>query len=276
MLLTRAAALLFCFFVAGCLSSAVSYDQPEKSDVIPSERVVFLPQQQVWSNVVNGLKAGFIPVTSLRGTPADGLLLADFSLDDPESFAECGAVTTSYAGKGNPRVVNTAFLSPETYSVYRTSVLGIQRIDAARRGDFRLTGTANIVISPIDERQTLVSVKVNYKLNYNHYTQTELAPAATVEPRSVEFSTHYGSTGQPVCYSKGAIEISLLDLSENSNARLLRPCLVKGVTRPGGVKVYYAPNHPRYEIIRVTESRGGLWFCSVGQAEAAGWVEAER
>lgn len=276
MLLTRAAAVLFCFIVAGCLSSAVDYDRPEKTDVIPSERVVFLPQKQVWDNVVKGLEAGFIPVTSLRGTPADGLLLADFSLDDPDSFAECGAVTTSYAGARNPRVVSTPFLSPETYPVYRTSVLGVQRIDMARRGDFRLTGTANIVISPIDQRQTLVSVKVNYKLNYNYYYQDELAPAATVEPHSVEFSTHYGSSSAPVCYSKGAIEISLLDLSENRNARLLRPCLVKGVTRPGGVKVYYAPEHPRYEIIRVTESRGGLWFCSVGQAEAAGWVPAER
>jgi hypothetical protein len=143
------------------------------------------------------LKAGFIPVTSMRGTPADGLLLVDFALDDPENFAECGVVTTSYAGERNPRIVSTPFLSPETYSVYRTSVLGIQRIDAARRSDFRLNGTANVVISPIDARQTLVSVKVNYKLHYNHYTQEELELAATVEPRSVEFSTHHGSSGQP-------------------------------------------------------------------------------
>jgi hypothetical protein len=42
------------------------------------------------------------------------------------------------------------------------------------------------------------------------------------------------------------------------------------------VKVYYAPDHPRYEIVRVTESHGGLWFCSVAQAEAAGWIAAER
>ncbi|MBT6119022.1 MAG: hypothetical protein HOH66_14250 [Rhodospirillaceae bacterium] len=258
------------------MSSAIDYDRPEKTDVIPSERVVFRPQPQVWMNVVNGLKAGFIPVTAMRGSPDDGLLMVDFSLDDPENFANCGEVVTSYAGDGAPRVVRASFLVPETYRVFRTSVLGIQRIDAAGRGDFRLTGTANMLISPIDARQTLVSVKVNYTLHYNQYTQEETAQFATAEPRSAEFSTHFTSGGEPVCYSKGAMEISLLDLSEDGSARLLRPCLIKGIVRPGGAKVYFAPGHPLYESIQVTETPGGLWFCSAEQAVAAGWVEAGR
>lgn len=272
--LKRAAILSLCLFATSCLSSAVDYDMPEKTDVIPSERVVFLPQQQAWSNITEALAGGFIPVTDMRGSPGDGLLVIDFALADPANFADCGAVTMTYAGHRKAHGTHSEFLKPETFQVYRTSLLGFQRIDVARRSDFKLDGTANVVISPIDARQTLVSVKANYRLNYTHYTQEEGQSSASAEPRSVEFSTHYASDSEPTCYSNGALEISLLDLAESGDARLLRPCVIKGIVQSDGVKVFYEPGHPRYAIVKVAESRGGLWFCSTDQARAAGWIEA--
>ena len=273
--LKRAAALALCLAAAGCLSSAVDYDRPEKTDVIPSERVVFQPQQQVWANVARGLKAGFVDVTAMRGSAQDGLLVFDFELDDPQNFADCGAVTMSYAGENQPTATRMPFLQPVTYPVYRTSVFGLQRIDSARRDDFHLTGTANMVIAPLDGRQTLASVKINYRLNYIQYVQEESSNHATAVPRSIEFSTHYAEDGSPTtCYSNGALEISLLDLAENGNARVLRPCLIKGIVGPGGTRVYYMPGHSAYERVTVNEEKGDLWFCSRDQAAAAGWIQA--
>lgn len=52
-------------------------------------------------------------------------------------------------------------------------------------------------------------------------------------------------------------------------------CTIKGnVTRVG--RIYHLPTSPWYERIVMDESKGRRWFCSEGEAVAAGWRPAWR
>lgn len=49
-------------------------------------------------------------------------------------------------------------------------------------------------------------------------------------------------------------------------------CAIKGNISPtSGDRIYHAPWSPHYERTRITESKGERWFCSEGEALAAGW-----
>ena len=41
--------------------------------------------------------------------------------------------------------------------------------------------------------------------------------------------------------------------------------------RAGQGQIYYTPESPYYDIVRIDESKGERWFCSVAEAEGAGW-----
>jgi hypothetical protein len=52
-------------------------------------------------------------------------------------------------------------------------------------------------------------------------------------------------------------------------------CQIKGEIRPDGARVYYLPGEPGYGWAWVREDKGERWFCSAGEAEAAGWEPSE-
>lgn len=53
------------------------------------------------------------------------------------------------------------------------------------------------------------------------------------------------------------------------------PCeVVKGNISKDGRKLYHTPESPNYEQVKIDESKGEQFFCSVEEAEAAGWVKA--
>jgi micrococcal nuclease len=47
-------------------------------------------------------------------------------------------------------------------------------------------------------------------------------------------------------------------------------CEIKGNISANG-KIYHLPGSPDYDRTRIDESRGERWFCSVAEAQAAGW-----
>lgn len=51
-------------------------------------------------------------------------------------------------------------------------------------------------------------------------------------------------------------------------------CPIKGVVSGDG-KTYLAPGAPNYERTKVRPARGERWFCSEGEAQAAGWKPLE-
>lgn len=48
-------------------------------------------------------------------------------------------------------------------------------------------------------------------------------------------------------------------------------CRIKGNIGSGGRKVYHVPGSASYEATRIDPAKGERWFCSVAEAERAGW-----
>jgi hypothetical protein len=54
-------------------------------------------------------------------------------------------------------------------------------------------------------------------------------------------------------------------------------CNIKGnVSYNGGAKIYHMPGQRDYASTIISTSRGERWFCSEGEARAAGWRKAGR
>ena len=51
-------------------------------------------------------------------------------------------------------------------------------------------------------------------------------------------------------------------------------CNIKGDIAADGTRRYLQPGEPHYEWTYVSEPKGERWFCSVEEAEAAGWSAA--
>ncbi|MEE4188793.1 MAG: thermonuclease family protein [Roseobacter sp.] len=53
-------------------------------------------------------------------------------------------------------------------------------------------------------------------------------------------------------------------------------CVIKGNISSKGVRIFHSPGQRDYERTGIREDRGERWFCSAGEAEAAGWRAARR
>lgn len=54
-------------------------------------------------------------------------------------------------------------------------------------------------------------------------------------------------------------------------------CAIKGnISLNGGERIYHAPWSPHYDRTKITEGKGERWFCSEGEALAAGWRPPRR
>jgi hypothetical protein len=53
-------------------------------------------------------------------------------------------------------------------------------------------------------------------------------------------------------------------------------CQIKGDITAAGEHLYRRPGERDYEWVWISEAKGERWFCSVDEAEAAGWHAAEN
>ncbi len=53
-------------------------------------------------------------------------------------------------------------------------------------------------------------------------------------------------------------------------------CAIKGNISRNGTRIYHRPGEPSYAATRIDEARGERWFCSVVEAESAGWRAVRR
>lgn len=52
-------------------------------------------------------------------------------------------------------------------------------------------------------------------------------------------------------------------------------CRIKGDIGPDGRRLYYPPNHPGYDQVKIDPSAGERWFCTEVEAMEAGWKLAQ-
>ena len=53
-------------------------------------------------------------------------------------------------------------------------------------------------------------------------------------------------------------------------------CQIKGDVTSDGERLYHRQGERDYESIWISEAKGERWFCSVDEAEAAGWRPADK
>jgi len=53
-------------------------------------------------------------------------------------------------------------------------------------------------------------------------------------------------------------------------------CNIKGNISRKGERIYHIPGQKYYDRTKISESKGERWFCSEGEARAAGWRKAQR
>jgi hypothetical protein len=106
--------------------------------------------------------------------------------------------------------------------------------------------------------------------------QLGAARADSVTPPSGE------STSPPALGASACSACTLRHQSMTRRAQEMRAaeearggCRIKGDITPDGDRVYHRPDDPSYQWVWVDEAAGERWFCSVGDAEAAGWHGAE-
>ena len=63
-------------------------------------------------------------------------------------------------------------------------------------------------------------------------------------------------------------------LSPQSVVQLRANCLIKGNINRTGERIYHVPGSKWYDRTQINERSGERWFCSVAEAEAAGWRAA--
>lgn len=55
-----------------------------------------------------------------------------------------------------------------------------------------------------------------------------------------------------------------------------KPCLIKGNISRSGERIYHVPGGQYYSRTRINTSKGERWFCTEGEARAAGWRRSKR
>lgn len=63
---------------------------------------------------------------------------------------------------------------------------------------------------------------------------------------------------------------------QNAEAAPDEDCVIKGNVGRSGTRIYHLPGEPSYAATRIDEARGERWFCSIEEAEAAGWRAVRR
>ena len=70
---------------------------------------------------------------------------------------------------------------------------------------------------------------------------------------------------------KGAVAARTRDTQSASG-----DCRIKGNINRSGERIYHVPGGAYYETTRLEPAKGERWFCSEGQARAAGWRRSKR
>ena len=53
-------------------------------------------------------------------------------------------------------------------------------------------------------------------------------------------------------------------------------CTIKGNISKSGTRIYHVPGGRYYEQTRINTSKGERWFCTEGEARAAGWRRSRQ
>lgn len=78
------------------------------------------------------------------------------------------------------------------------------------------------------------------------------------------------SAPEPVDPAFTPVPVRYAEWRQAEDGTLYEVCLIKGNIRKHD-RIYHVPGWRDYEKTIITESKGERWFCTIEEAEAAGW-----
>jgi hypothetical protein len=69
-------------------------------------------------------------------------------------------------------------------------------------------------------------------------------------------------------------EVPLSAAPSESDHSARAGCPIKDNINRGGERIYHMPGGRYYDLVKMDLAKGKRWFCSEGEAEAAGWRRA--
>jgi len=117
-------------------------------------------------------------------------------------------------------------------------------------------------------------VSIGWALDYTAYSHGAYL-VQEARARSAKLGIHGGAFVQPADYRRTERAEALLSRTGSTAPAPAEGCAIKG-NISNGRRIYHMPNQADYAATVIDVSRGERWFCSRGQAEAAGWFAAKR
>ena len=78
-----------------------------------------------------------------------------------------------------------------------------------------------------------------------------------------------------LCPAEGTIGRCGICLAAANDAQSLQ-CRIKGNVSAKGERIYHLPGGEFYDRTQINAAKGERWFCTEGEARAAGWRRSKR
>ncbi|WAW08960.1 hypothetical protein NB640_06580 [Oxalobacter vibrioformis] len=181
--------------LSGCATTTESYEPPKEYPV-ESVRIFNASFDTVWKRLVKNLSKDFFVINNIE--KSSHIINVSFSSDRPSDYVDCGTYT-----------ITTTGFDPFTYKAESSSTYDDWGGTAVQRT--RLEGRVNIYVAP-EKNKTEVTVSVKYVLPID--ISVTHRNKLFKETQTYSFSSKQKYSGNDaICYSKGVIERSILDMA---------------------------------------------------------------
>lgn len=183
-----------------------------------------------------------------------------FGIDAPETDQTCIGADDAVLPCG-------AWVTAQVRATYQGQQAICARIDTDRYG----RTVARCSVAGNDMGQALVARGLAF--SYTRYSRDYIAIEASA--RRATAGIHAYKMLRPADYRK-ARKVASVDNLGAGGRTVASDCLLKGNINAKGDRIFHVPGQRDYSKTRINLSKGERWFCTAGQARAAGWRAARR
>ncbi len=222
--------LLLVTTLVGCAAPATMNfkHSPAASTKIKNSVVINKPFEQAWNDMVKRMTVSQYRINNIE--KASRIINLEYQIENPadvEKYIDCGINHRLIDYDGKPRSFDYSVANSKKYEVVLHNKY-YYWYDVSPRST--LSGTVNVYMSPVNDRQTEISVNARYKVRRTfsgeYYTQRNSGKylrngTFKWDPVSFTLTTKepgiYPSNANPAvrCYSKGTIEAQFLSYAKN-------------------------------------------------------------
>jgi hypothetical protein len=208
--------VLLVIVIAGCRTGKLDYTNPTATSSQANSKTIERPRDVVWNSSIPKLGKQFFVINNLD--KSSGLINISYS-GNPESFIDCGRITSYVKSAGGERTHDFAGSSPtQSYEVVNSK--GFYYVER----NMSLEGRMNLIFEEIDQNSTKVTANTRYIVTrqvISRYVKGKPYPPET-KTHTISFNSGEGASF-PVplfdgrvthCVSTGKLELDILSQIE--------------------------------------------------------------